>query len=200
MPVGRYIVMDGEGRAVGTEEFRCAAGPAGWRYFSNIETVLPESHVEVVDLTVDGSWRPVRVRIDTGAHRLEAFAEGDRLVGRRDDEALDLPFGSNDQIDYLSPCFNAVTANRLGRSSEIEVVYLEPYTCKPVVETQRYELEAVEDVATPVGTFAATRWRYTSLRAGWTALMWVAGEVVVAYEDLFTLENYEPGPRGPVPA
>jgi hypothetical protein len=200
MPVGRYTVMEGQGRPVGTEEFRCAAGPAGWRYFSTIETVLPERHAEVVDLTVDGGWRPVRLRIDTGAHRLEAFVEGDRIAGRRDAQPLDMPFGPNTEFDYLSPCFNAVTANRLGRSAEIEVVYLEPYTCEPIVEGQRYELEAEEDVETPVGRFGATRWRYTSLRSGWTARMWIAGEIVVAYEGLFALEEYEPGPRGPVPA
>jgi hypothetical protein len=200
MPVGRYTVMDGEGHPVGTEEFRCAAGPAGWRYFSTIETVVPEPHREVVDLTVDAAWRPVRVRIDTDAHRLEAFVEGDRLQGRRDDEALDLPFGPNTEVDYFSPCFNAVTANRLGGSSDIQVVYLEPFTCRPIAERQRYDLEAEEDVETPVGRFAATRWRYTSLRTGWTAPLWAAGDVVVAFEGLFALADYEPGPRGPVPA
>ncbi len=87
--------MDGEGNAVGTEEFRCAPGPMGWRYFAD-------------------------------------------LLG--DDE-----------------------------------------------------------VATPVGRFAAARWRYTALSSGWSRDLWVAADVVVRYEDVFELEWYEPGASGPVP-
>jgi hypothetical protein len=79
-------------------------------------------------------------------------------------------------------------------------VYLEPYTCEPVVEAQRYELEAEEEVGTPVGRFLATRWKYTSLGTGWMGVLWIAGEVVVAFEGLFALEEYDPGARGPVPA
>jgi hypothetical protein len=199
MPVGRYVVMDA-GRTVGTEEFRCAPGPAGWRYFSQIETILPEPHHEVVDLVVDGSWRPVRLRIDTEHHRLDLVADGDRLTGRRDDRPLDLEFGPNVELDYLSPCFNVVTASRLGRGAEIEVVYIEPFTCEPVQERQRYEHQGGEEVDTPVGRFSAERWRYASVRSGWSAAFWLAGDVVVAYEGLFTLEEYEPGPRGPFPA
>jgi hypothetical protein len=199
MPVGRYVVMD-DGRPVGTEEFRCAPGPAGWRYFSRIETIVPEPHHEVVDLVVDGSWRPVRLRIDAERHRLDLVADGDRLTGRRDDHPIDVAFGPAMELDYLSPCFNVVTATRLGRAAEIEVLYLEPFTCEPVQERQRYEPEEEGEVDTPVGRFAARRWRYTSLRSGWSAPFWLAGDVVVAYEGLFALEEYEPGPRGPFPA
>jgi hypothetical protein len=199
MPVGRYRVMDGEGHSVGTEEFRCAAGPAGWRYFSQVETVVPHPHREVIDLAVDAAWRPVRLRIETGEHSLYAAVEGGRLLGRRDSEELDLPFPSSMEIDYFSPCFNAVTANRLRDTTEIDVLFLEPYTCEPVPERQRYEPLGDEEVSTPVGRFAAQRWRYTSLRAGWTALFWAAADIVVAYEGLFELEELEPGPAGPFP-
>ena len=199
MPVGRYTVMDGAGHAVGSEEFRCAPGPAGWRYFSTIETILPEPHREVVDLVVDGAWRPVRLRIDTGSHRLDLVADGDRLVGRRDGETLDLAFGPRAEIDYLSPAFNAVTANRLTATSELDVVYLEPFTCEPRAQRQRYEPGEEEEVHTPVGRFTARRWGYTALDSGWSATFWVAGDVVVAYEGLFELAEYEAGPRGPFP-
>jgi hypothetical protein len=199
MPVGRYVVMDGEGHPVGTEEFRCAPGPAGWRYFSRIETILPEPHEEVVDLAVDASWRPVRLRIDSTSHRLDLVADGERLVGRRDDRSLDLPFGPETELDYLSPCFNAVTATRLGGTREVGVLYIEPFTLEPVTERQRYEIESPGEVTTPVGRFAARRWRYTSLREGWTASFWLAGDVVVAYDGLYALEEYESGPRGPFP-
>lgn len=197
MPMGRYRVMDGEGHPVGTEEFRCAAGPAGWRYFSRVETLLPEPHEEVIDLVVDAAWRPLRLRIDAGEHHLSVAVEDGRLSGVRDAEEIDLPFGPTTELDYLSPAFNAVTARHVDRTAEFDVVYLEPFTCRPVLERQRYELLGDDEAATPVGRFAARRWRYTSLRAGWTSTFWVAADVVVAYEGVFALEELDPGPGGP---
>ena len=159
MPQGRYVVMDGDGNAVGTEDFRCAPGPAGWRYFSEISTREPSPHQEIVDLVVDGSWRPVRVKLSTGAHDLVLTAEGDALHGSLDGRTVRPLWGPDRHVDYLSPAFNAVTANRLDRSSDIDVVYLEPVTCTPTEERQRYELVGDEEVATPVGGFSARRWR-----------------------------------------
>ena len=199
MPAGRYIVMDGRGTAVGTEEFRCAPGPAGWRYAGTISTSSPEPHGELVDFVVDSAWRPVRLRIDTGSHQLLASPGGDRLAGIRDGEPLDVPFGPEVEIDYLSPSFNAVTAIRLGRTADIDVVYLEPVTCQPVRVRQRYQRGAAEIVDTPVGRFRATRWQYTALDSGWSRPFWLAGDVVVAYQDLFRLDEYDPGRAGPFP-
>jgi hypothetical protein len=79
------------------------------------------------------------------------------------------------------------------------VVYLEPVTCEPRDERQRYELLGRDDVATPVGVFEAVRWRYTSLSSGWTGDLWLAGDVVVRFEKLFELDQYEPGASGPRP-
>lgn len=199
MPAGRYTVMDGEGRPVGVEEFRCAPGPLGWRYVASIRTSVPEPHAEVVDLVVDAAWRPVRLRLDTESHDLTASTRGGRLVGVRDGEPLDMPFGPGTELDYLSPSFNAVTANRLGGTADIDVVYLRPVTCEPVSVRQRYELVGDEQVDTPAGRFAATRWTYTALDTRWSRPLWVADDVVVAYEGLFELAAYEPGPRGPFP-
>lgn len=197
MPTGRYTVMDGKGNRVGTEEFRCAPGPAGWRYFSTIETTVPRAHRETVDLVVDGDWQFVRVRVDTGDHDLVLGAGAQRWIGTRDGEPLEID--PADDVDYLSPAFNAATANRLEKSAEIEVVYVEPYTLEPVRMGQRYEREEEEEVQTPVGRFSAVRWRYTALPSERTWSLWVAGDVVVAYEDVFELAAYDPGPRGPFP-
>jgi hypothetical protein len=199
MPVGRYTVQDGDGRPVGTEEFRCAPGPAGWRYVATIVTSDPEPHREVVDFVVDDQWRPVRLRIDTGQHELVLSAAGDRLSGHRDGEPIEMPFGPEMEIDYLSPCFNAVTARRLDRTDEIEVVYLEPVTIEPVRARQRYERGVEEVVDTPGGRFRARKWMYTSLDSGWSRPLWLAGEVVVRFQDLFELAEYEPGASGPAP-
>jgi hypothetical protein len=191
--------MDGKGNPVGTEEFRCAPGPAGWRYFASIETSVPEPHRETVDLVVDDRWLPVRLRIDTGSHRVDLAAEETRLFGTRDGEPLEIEWEGRLDLDYLSPSFNAVTANRLGRTEEIRVVYLDPVTCEPHMVGQRYERGEEEEVATPGGRFTATRWQYTGLDTGWTGPLWVAGDIVVSFRDVFELAAYDPGPRGPFP-
>jgi hypothetical protein len=55
-----------------------------------------------------------------------------------------------------------------------------------------------EQIATPVGTFAANRWRFTALDSRWTGDLWVAGDVV-RYEGLFELTWLDPGAPGPRP-
>jgi hypothetical protein len=196
---GRYTVLDGEGNPVGVETFRCAPGPVGWRYFSDVETTTPHEHDETIDVAVDADWRPVQTRIATGEHEVLLRSERDRLIGFLDGRPVETSWGPETHLDYLSPSFNAITANRLLGSAEIDVIYLEPVTCVPTEERQRYEDLGPEEVETPAGTFAARRWRYTALSTGWTRDLWVAADVVVAYEDLFVLEAYESGASGPRP-
>lgn len=199
MPTGRYIVLGEDGAPIGEESFRCAPGPAGWRYVSDIRLDVPEPHVERVDLAVDSGWRPVRLRVATGSHELVLRFTGEHAAGLLDGEPLDLPWGTHVELDYASPAFNGVTANRLGRTAEFDVLFLDPVTCLPHLERQRYEPIGEEDVTTPVGVFTARRWLFTSLSgSGFTAPFWVAGDVVVAYEGVFELAGYEPG-AGPVP-
>lgn len=188
--IGRYAVFDGDGNPVGTEEFRCAPGPMGWRWFSEVSTAVPELHREIVDLAVDRSWCPARTRIDSGSHDLLLSAEGDELRGYRDGAPVTTPWGEAWHLDYLSPAYNAVTTRRLAGSAEIDVVYLEPVTLEPHQERQRYELLGDETVETPVGRFGARRWRFTALASNWTRDLWVAGDVVVRYEGLYELEWY----------
>jgi hypothetical protein len=187
MAAGRYRVLDGNGWA-------------GWRYASDIETTDPTPHREVVDLVVDQAWRPVRTRIDTGAHEIIVQVDGlERLTGLLDGERIELPWGPDVHLDYLSPAYNAVTANRLRTTAEIDVVYLDAYTCEPRMERQRYEDLGSRDVETPVGRFPARAWRYTALSSGWSRTLDVAGDVVVAYDGLFSLESYDAGASGPRP-
>jgi hypothetical protein len=166
---------------------------------ATIVTSDPEPHREVVDFVVDDGWRPIRLRIDSGQHQLVLSAAGDGLSGHRDGDRIEVPFGPEVEIDYLSPCFNAVTARRLDRTADIEVLYLEPVTIEPVRARQRYERGAEEDVDTRGGRFRARRWQYTSLDSGWSRPFWLAGDVVVRFQDLFELDEYEPGASGPVP-
>jgi hypothetical protein len=199
MPAGRYTILGDDGRPVGTESFRCAPGPMGWRYVSDVDTTEYGRHHEVVDVAVDADWRIARVRVGTGAHELRLEREGDRLLGMRDGEPLELAFGPDEHLDYLTPATNLITTRRLAGTTEIDVAFLEPFTLEPVRDRQRYERRGDEEVETAVGRFAASRWGYTSLTSGWSSELWVAGDVVVRYDRIFELVNYEPGAHGPQP-
>lgn len=201
MPFGRYSVLGDDGEPVGTEDFRCAPGPMGWRYFSQVETTDPSPHSETLDFAVDADWRIARVRIDTGEHEilLEPGSGGSTLTGYRDRRPIEIPYGSDVHLDSFTPATNAITTRRLDGTAEIDVVYLEPVTLEPSRVRQRYELVGDEQVDTPVGAFAARRWRFTALDSGWTADLWVAGDIVVKYERLFELTWLDPGASGPQP-
>jgi hypothetical protein len=199
MPAGRYVVLGGDGGPVGTEAFRCAPGPMGWRYFSEIETTEHGLHHEVVDIAVDADWRPARVRINTGEHEVLLGPSGSSLVGYLDRRRVELAWGPGWHLDYLTPATNLITTKLLPGTAEIDVVLFEPLSLDPQLVRQRYEFIDDEEVDTRVGRFAATRWRCTSLDGGWTGDLWVAGDVVVSCEGIFELERYEPGANGPVP-
>lgn len=195
MPTGRYTVLEDDGIPAGTEDFRCAPGPMGWRYFSDIQT----DHHEIVDVAVDRDWRIARLRIDTGEHDILLEPRGDTLAGYRDRQEIEIPYGPHLHLDYFTPATNAITCRRLTETTEIDVVYLQPVTLEPTTVRQRYELHGPEPVITPVGTFEATRWTFTSLDSGWTSDLWIAGDTVVRYDELFQLEQYEPGASGVAP-
>jgi hypothetical protein len=199
VPAGRYAVRGRSGDVVGTEDFRCAPGPMGWRYVSEIEREEPASHRETVDVATDADRLIVRARIETGSHSILLEPRHGSLVGVRDGDDVEIGWGPEMHLDYLTPAFNAITAMRLDATSEIEVVYLEPVTLEPRHMWQRYELLGVDRVETPVGAFESDRWRYTALESGWTSELWVAGDVVVRYDRAFELIDYEAGASGPVP-
>jgi hypothetical protein len=199
VPSGRYAVQGRSGDVVGTEDFRCAPGPMGWRYVSEIERDEPSMHRETVDVAVDDSWRIVRARIETGSHAILVEPQEGFLAGLRDGQHVKVPWGPETHLDYLSPAFNAITAQRLEGTSEIDVVYLEPVTLEPTRMRQRYELVRREHVETPAGRFLAVRWRYTALTSGWTSDLWVADDVVVRYDRAFEMIAYDPGSLGPLP-
>ena len=156
-----------------------------------------------MDITVDADWRPVRLRISTGEHDLVARPRDGALIVDLDEETLELPWNDESELDYRSPAFNAVTANHLRlakrREADLSVVFLEPFTCRPRIVRQRYELLGEGPVTTPAGRFDAEEWRYTSVDSGWSRSVWVAGDIVVAYEGAWELIEYEPGAHGAIP-
>ena len=195
MPSGLYRLFDDSGAPTGTELVRCAPGPMGWRSFS---TVQGARGVANVDLSVDASWRPVRVRIQTPEHHLLVSVRAGRLVGILDDEHLEVPFDQSTMTaDYPSPCFPLVAALRLGSTAEIGALAFDPETLRARVEHHRYEAGDSAEVGTPVGRFNARAWRHTAPRPGFSRALWIAGDVVLAGDGL-ELVAYDPGGRGPV--
>jgi hypothetical protein len=197
MPVGRYTIIGDDGSPVGTEAFRCAPGPLGWRYVSEIETIEHGDHRETVDVAVDASWRIARLRIETGEHSVLLEPREGALAGSMDGVPVEFAWGPDDHLDYLTPVTNLITARRLTGTAEIDVLFLAPVTLEPSRVRQRYEHVGVDTAETPVGRFEATRWRYTALDSGWTSDLWVAGDVVVRYDRVFELDDYEAGATGP---
>lgn len=188
MPSGLYRLAGG----TGTEQFRCAPGPMGWRYFSTVQDGRGTTNV---DLSVDAGWRPVRVRIQTPEHHLILTARGSIL----DDEQLDAAFDPETQtVDFPSPCFPLATARRLGASGEIEAISLDPETLLTSTEVHRYEAGDEEVISTPVGRFGARAWRHVAPRPRFSRALWIAGDVIIAGDNL-ELTAYDPGGQGPQP-
>ena len=188
MPSGLYRLAEG----AATEQFRCAPGPMGWRYFSTLQDARGTTNV---DLSVDAGWRPVRVRIQTPSHHLLLSARGSIL----DDEQLVVSFDPETQtVDFPSPCFPMATARRLGASGAVDTISLDPETLRPSIEHHRFEAGDEEEIATPVGRFVARAWRHIATRPHFSRALWIAGDVVVAGDGL-ELTAYDPGGQGPRP-
>ena len=194
MPSGLYRLFDESGAPVSTEQFRCAPGPMGWRYFS---TVQDDRGVTNVDLSVDASWRPVRVRIQSPDHHLLVSVRAGQFAGILDDAHLDIPFDQATMtVDYPSPCFPLATIRRLGETAEIDVLRFDPETLLAHPEHHRYEAGDTREVATPVGRFAARAWRHAAPRRRFSRELWIAGDVVISGEGL-ELAAYDAGGQGP---
>lgn len=197
MPAGQYQIF-GDDDVVAMEAFRSAPGPAGWRYFSTVSWM--DGTTGNVDLSVNASWEPVRVRVQAGAHHTLLMVRGPAVNGVLDDEEVSLPYESSMSIEFPSPAFLAATARRLGsETAELEVLALDPETLRAHRETHRYEFVGAEAVETPVGTFEAQRWHFIAPRPRFSRSFWVAGDVCVAAEDLYELVTYEALANGPVP-
>lgn len=194
MPAGRYALLDGHGNARGFEDFRCAPGPMGWRYYADTQVLGGGSGV--VDVSVDASWLPVRVRIEGGEHGLALAARGDRLAGTIDGEPLEIPRRPGVALVHPSPAFWAIAARAGG--GDLVTVDLDPSTLRPAEGRLLLEHDHDEPVDTPAGRFAAERWT-VSHEAGAPRAMWVTGDVVLRLDGAIELTAVEPGSRGPHP-
>src|SRR5687767_15130413 len=93
------------------ERFACAPGTSGWRYVS--QTYADDVPVGRLDLTVDDTWRCVRVVASYGGWTLRGGVVGPEALWIRD------PGGSEDSeraagFTGASPAFLVATARLLG--------------------------------------------------------------------------------------
>ena len=72
----------------------------------------------MIDIVSDGASCPVRVRIDTGSHAI-LLAPGGKPLWNLDGDPVQIEWGLDLYLDYLSPAFSAATANRLGSTADI---------------------------------------------------------------------------------
>ena len=80
MPSGSYLLSDHDG-PYAVETFRCAAGPAGWRYVGT-RTDPGGRPLLALDLAVDDRWRAVRLVLTAGGVELRGGMVGPEAVWR----------------------------------------------------------------------------------------------------------------------
>jgi hypothetical protein len=188
LPSGFYRLLDGDGNDAGSEQFRCAPGPMGWRYFATVQDARGSTNV---DLSVDASWQPVRVRIQSPEHHLLVTRQGAML----DEQPSDIILTT--ATYYPSPGFVVAAARALGETSEVDVTAFDA-ELRAHDEHHRYELLGDEDVTTAVGTFSARKWRFVAPQPRFARDVWIAGDVAVAADGWFELLAYEAGGKGPI--
>lgn len=159
MPAGSYRLDDGT-----VETFRCAAGPAGWRY---VGTRPGWS----LDLAVDAAWRPVRLLV-SGAGELRGGAVGPDLlwrVGDHEHRASAAAFTGD------SPAFLVATARMLalgvGATARVPLVRLSAALGALTVEEGWGRTPDVEE---------AERYEVADLATGERREVHLVGDVVVA--------------------
>lgn len=188
MPTGTYELLDGEGRARGVEEFRCAPGPIGWRSYSSVTL---DGQAARVDLSVDARWEPVRVRIENPAHHLllsQSPAGATFMLDDATEQIARAPV-----VSFPSPAFLVAAVRALPEGGATPALLIDAATLQPAPATLSFELlDAEQDVETSVGTFTAARWSVSGRE------FFVAGDVLVAGPGL-RLVAYDRGAAGPVP-
>ncbi|MCW2776388.1 MAG: hypothetical protein JWN17_113 [Frankiales bacterium] len=160
MPAGSYALAGGT-----VEEFRCAAGPRGWRYVGTRPGWT-------LDLTVDAAWRPVRLLVVAGGVELRGGAVGPELVWRRGEveHAAEAVGFTGD-----SPAFAVVTARQLrldvGGTARLRLVRLSPALGALTVDEGWGRTPDVEE---------AERYEVADLASGERREVHLVGDVVVA--------------------
>jgi hypothetical protein len=179
VPGGRYLV-GGQ-----PETFRCAAGPAGWRYTGS-RTGDAAGLTVHTDLTVDSTGRQRRVELRRGEHLLRGGLAGAgelRWVrDGRESVARAAGFAGD------SPGFLVAAARLLrlepGQSRRLRLVLASgPALATRTVDVRWSCLEQAEQ-GTDLGPLRLTRYQVVPLDTGEPRTVYLAGDVVVAADGV----------------
>jgi hypothetical protein len=212
----RYQVLGRGGDVAGTEELEVAEDGAGWRIRSRVETTWPEDIVASIDWELDASMLTRLLRIFSrerfsGDYELELSVGGNGLLAHRDapdgPTQVELGWGPNAELDYLSAAFPAVMVARSdlapGASRDVDAVQLGTADLVPTIIGQR--LVRIGPDAAPrlvpipgaspavAATVAASHVQCTVVDTGHVAVISTAASgALVAYSDLLRLTSLEP--------
>ncbi|WP_016910633.1 hypothetical protein [Streptomyces xiaopingdaonensis] len=200
MPRGRYSLHDIHDRTpLGDEHFQCAAGPTGWRYFSQTTATTGE-HLGSTDLTVDALGRPVRLQLRYGDWQVRGAAlEGVTWVrsGPAGTDATEHNVPAH-AFGGPSPAF-LVALTRLLRpvpeagATRVRLVTFTTPVLAPRTHDQSWAMLKSESHATDNGPLIVDTYRAADLETGEQHTVHLAGDVVLAAPGI-ELEDLETPP------
>ena len=188
MPKGLYSHRDPhDGTLLGYERFSCAPGPSGWRYAAQLLGPDLVTATGSVDLTVDRSWRPIRVEVRGGGWSVRGGVTGPDVVWVRADpaggEAVE---GSARAVSFTgrSPAFAVVTARLLrltpGATVRVRLVALTEPVLAPRTVDEGWGLTEVVPHQTPTVPLPVERYEVADLSTGDRRVVHLAGDLVLA--------------------
>ncbi|OIV35285.1 hypothetical protein BIV57_22385 [Mangrovactinospora gilvigrisea] len=185
MPAGRYLLTDPyDGTPLGAEHFRCAPGPAGWRYTAR--TTGPDGRPSgSVDLTTDSAFRPLRLELRTADWQLRGAALDGVTWVRADLAGLGETQDGNAPARAFtgrSPGFLVALARLLRPTADGIRVRLVAVT-HPVLAAhlaeQRWTLLGTESHPTDDGPLTVEKYQVVDVDTGEPQHIHLAGDVVL---------------------
>ncbi len=200
MPRGTYLLLGAhDGEPLARERFACAAGPAGWRYRAEVLAPYDDTPSGLVDLTVDGGWRQIRLEVLAAGWRLRGGVCGleVRWVRLPADPATRAPTAGTELGERASgftgrsPAFLVAAARLLalgaGGRARLRLAELSDALGVRAVE-QAWTLEQVEEHRSDLGPLPVERFGVADVEVGRLGAVHLAGDVVVAAPGVELLE------------
>jgi len=187
MPRGRYSLYDPHDRTpLGYEDFHCATGPFGWRYFSQLTGPTGE-HTGSVDLTLDQLGRPLRLELHAGGWRVRGAALDGVTWVRTDSTGTEAQEGNVAAHSFTgsSPAFLIATSRLLrpgagGPAQRVRLVALTPPVLAPRTLDQLWTLTDTESHATDNGPLTVENYQVSDVDTGERRPIHISGDVVLA--------------------
>lgn len=212
-----YQIIGPRGEVAGGEELEVVRGEAGWRIRSRIETTWPEDIVARLDWELDDAMLTRLLHVFSrerfsGEYELELTVGGNGLLAHRaapdGPTQVELGWGPNAELDYLSAAFPAVMLARselaIGANRVLDAVQLGTADLVPTILGQRLRRIAPDAArAVAPGDAAAGAPRHappatthvecTVLDSGHVAVISTAASgALVSYSGLLRLTSLEP--------